>query len=121
MSRAEMRRKSRVESKSKTATYNLTKAQLDALVQERFGELVKEAKLKATEDALNTAMTLLLTLPLEVLMDHYWPKTYQKKIPEFTEHLLEYYSRWQDGEFTIEELQEDLWTYAGVRLVESER
>lgn len=53
------------------------------------------------EDAINTAMTLLLVLPMEVLMDHYWKKTYAKKIPEFTELVLQYYERWQNGELDI--------------------
>ena len=35
MSRAERRRAQKCEQKSKTATYNLTKAQLDALVREK--------------------------------------------------------------------------------------
>lgn len=36
MTRAEKRRADRTEEKAKTATYNLTQAQLDAMVQERF-------------------------------------------------------------------------------------
>ena len=67
-------------------------------------------------ESINTAMILLLTLPLEVLMDHYWPKSYAKKIPEFTNYVLEYYERWQNGELDMDELKEDLWEYGGVRL-----
>lgn len=69
---------------------------------------------------LNTAMVLLLTLPLEVLMDHYWTKSYAKRIPKFTELVLEYYERWQNGELDMDKLKEDLWEYGGVKLVESE-
>ena len=61
-------------------------------------------------------MILLLTLPLEVLMDHYWPKSYAKKIPEFTNHVLEYYRMYENGEIDMDKLQEDLWVYGGVRL-----
>lgn len=63
---------------------------------------------------------LLLTLPLEVLMDHYWPKSYAKRIPEFTEHVLEYYEKWQNDELDMDKLKEDLWVYGGVRLEEVE-
>lgn len=70
--------------------------------------------------AVNTAMVLLLTLPLEVLMDHYWTKTYAKRIPRFTELVLEYYERWQNGELDMDKLKEDLWEYGGVKLVEGE-
>ena len=67
-----------------------------------------------------TAMTLLLVLPMEVLMDHYWKKTYAKKIPEFTELVLQYYERWQNGELDMDEMKKDLWEYGGVRLEERE-
>lgn len=63
---------------------------------------------------------LLLVLPMEVLMDHYWKKTYAKKIPEFTELVLQYYERWQNGELDMDEMKKDLWEYGGVRLEERE-
>lgn len=91
MGRAEIRRAMKNEKKAKTATYNLTKAQLDAMVREKIGEELERVKQEAMDNAVNTAMVLLLTLPLEVLMDHYWKKSYAKRIPEFTAHVLEYY------------------------------
>lgn len=69
MGRAERRRAQKLEQKAKTATYNLTKAQLDAAVREQVGKELERIKQEATDDAVNTAMVLLLTLPLEVLMD----------------------------------------------------
>ena len=96
MGRAERRRAQKLAQKEKTATYNLTKAQLDAAVREQVGK------------------------ELEVLMDHYWTKSYAKRIPKFTELVLEYYERWQNGELDMEKLKEDLWEYGGVKLVESE-
>ena len=116
MGRAEIRRAMKNEKKAKTATYNLTKAQLDAIVREKIGDEISKAKQEAADEAINTAMILLLTLPLEVLMDYYWKKTYVKRIPEFTDHVLEYYERWQNGELDLDKLKEDLWKYGGVRL-----
>lgn len=95
MGRAERRRTQKLEQKEKTTTYNLTKAQLDAMVRKKIGDELTRVKQEATDDAVNTAMVLLLTLPLEVLMDHYWTKSYAKRIPKFTERVLEYYERWQ--------------------------
>lgn len=118
MSRAEIRRKRRNEQKAKTATYNLTKAQLDAMVQEKISDELDRIKREAADEAVNTAMVLLLTLPLEVLMDHYWKKSYVKRIPEFTEYVIEYYEKWQNGELDMDKLKEDLWEYGGVRLEE---
>ena len=116
MGRAEIRRAQKQEKKAKTATYNLTKAQLDAIVREKISEEIHRVKEEVTNDAINTAMILLLTLPMEVLMDHYWPKSYTKKIPGFAEHILEYYEKWQNDELDLDKMKEDLWVYGGIRL-----
>lgn len=120
MGRAEMRRARKDEKKYKTVTYTLTQEQLDKIVRDKIGDELKRVKKEATEDAVNTAMILLLTLPLEVLMDYYWPKSYAKRIPKFTDRVIEYYERWQNGELDMEKLKEDLWNYGGVKLVEGE-
>lgn len=52
-------------------------------------------------------------------MDHYWQKSYAKRIPEFTDYVLDYYDRWLKGELDMDEMKKDLWEYAGVRLEES--
>lgn len=44
MSRAEMRRLQREQKKSETVTYNLTKAQLDAMVNEKFRDELSKVK-----------------------------------------------------------------------------
>ena len=120
MNRAEIRRLEREKIKEKTRTYNLTKAQLDTLVRERVQSELNDIKAKikkeATEDAVNTAMVLMLTLPLKVLMDDYWSGEQLEQIPEFTDKVIEYYEKWQNGELDIDKLREDLWNYAGVRL-----
>lgn len=120
MNRAEIRRLEREKIKEKTRTYNLTKAQLDALVRERvlseLNDIKAKIKKEATEDAVNTAMVLMLTLPLKVLMDDYWSGEQLEQIPEFTDRVIEYYEKWQNGELDIDKLREDLWNYAGVRL-----
>lgn len=116
MGRAELRRAEREKRKSETVTYNLTRAQLDAFVQEQIGYKIKEAKEEATSEAINQAIALLLTLPLEVLMDHYWPKSYAKRLPGFVDKVIEYYEMWQDGKLDMDKMKEDLWQYGGVRL-----
>ena len=118
MTRAERRRQQKDEIKAKTATYNVTKTQLDMMVKEQIESKLNEIKQQATDEAVNTAMILMLTLPLEVLMDHYWTKTYDKKIPEFTNYVLEYYKKWENGEIDMDQLRDDLWEYGGVRLEE---
>lgn len=65
MGRAEMRRARKEEKKYKTVTYTLTQEQLDKMVRDKIGDELKRVKEEATEDAVNTAMVLLLTLPLD--------------------------------------------------------
>ena len=120
MSRAAMRRLRREKQKSETVTYNLTKEQLDIMVNNAMRDKIAKVKEEVTYDSINTAMTLLLVLPMEVLMDHYWQKSYEKRIPEFTEYVLQYYDQWLKGEKDMGQMKEDLWKYAGVRLEESE-
>ena len=60
MTRAERRRAER--EKNKTATYNLTEEQLEAMVNEKIAAELKRVKKEATEDAVRTSMVLMLTL-----------------------------------------------------------
>ena len=116
MNRQQRRAAERKEQKVRTKAYNLTEAQLQTYVRQAIEKELKNDHEEIMNESTNTAMILLLTLPLEVLMDHYWPKSYAKKIPEFTNYVLEYYERWQNGELDMDKLKEDLWEYGGVRL-----
>lgn len=120
MGRAEIRRAIKGEKKAKTATYNLTAAQLEDIVREKIEGRMAEIRQEATDEAVTSAMILLLTLPLEVLMDHYWKRSYAKRIPEFMGRVLEYYEMWQNGELDMEKLEADLWEYGGIRLEKEE-
>ena len=91
MGRAERRRNAKNERKEKKATYNLTREQLNHMVHERVEDELDHMRQEAMEEAINTAMLLLLTLPLKVLMDHYWNKSYTKRMPEFINYVLSYY------------------------------
>ncbi|EOS48280.1 hypothetical protein C810_01370 [Lachnospiraceae bacterium A2] len=119
MNRQQRRYAERKNQKYKTATYNLTKSQLDNAVKDSINSELEKAYQDGVNEGVNQAMILLLTLPLEVLMDFYWKKSYAKKIPEFTQHVLDYYTAWQNGELDMDKLKEDLWERGGVRLEES--
>lgn len=114
--RAELRRTQREEKRANTATYNLTQAQLDAIVSEKIGKKIAETKKEIYEETVNTVLALVLTLPLEVLMDHYWQKSYRQRLPGFVDKVLNYYKKWQDGEIDMEDLKKDLWEFGGIRL-----
>lgn len=119
MNRQQRRYAERKNQKYKTATYNLTKSQLDSAVKDSVKSELEKAHQDGVNEGVNQAMILLLTLPLEVLMDFYWKKSYAKRIPEFTQHVLDYYTAWQNGELDMDKLKEDLWEHGGVRLEES--
>ena len=120
--RAQRRRQERkydAESKKiRSVTYYAIKNDLIDMVREAGKEELQRAKEEGYDKAVNQSMILLLGLPLKVLMDCYWPKTYKKRLPGFTEKLLEYYSKWENDEITSEELQNELWDKAGIRIEE---
>lgn len=88
--------------------------------QQQIQRIVKSEMKKEMADMqkemLAEAMSILLTIPMEVLMDHFWPKSYRTKIPKFTSLVIEYFDKLQNGELDIEEMKKDLWEYGGVRL-----
>lgn len=120
MSRADYRRKNREEQKKKTATYNLTREQMDNMMRETFELMYRDElnafKQEVYEETVNDMLALLLCLPMKVLKEHYWPKSYDKKLPEFINRVLYLYSQWQDDELDIEELKKELWESVGIRL-----
>ena len=118
MNRAERRRAEREAQKRKAVS--ITQEQAELAVRRGIEKELQRVKQEATDDAINTAMVLLLTLPLTVLMEHFWQKSYAQRLPKFINLLLDYYNRWQEGELDMEELKKNLWEYGGVRLEESE-
>lgn len=119
MNRSERRRRQKAEQKP-LRTYTFTEESLKTHVETMVRAEMDKEKQEIMDEAVNQAMLLLFVLPMEVLMDFYWQKSYAKKIPEFTKHLLDYYERWQNGELDMDQMKQDLWEYGGVRFEESE-
>ncbi len=117
MNRAERRRAKKAEKKNNNITYNFTKSQMDAAIEKALKSKIKSIEDKARENAANDAMVLMLSIPMKVLMDHYWQYSYEENIPKFAEQVIDYYSRWQDGEFDIEEMRKEIWDLAGIKIV----
>ena len=103
LGRAEIRRQQKNLQK-KQKVYTLTQSQIDKIRSD------------AMEEAVNQAMVLMLTLPLEVLITDYWTKTAYKRGQEFTQKVLDLYHRWEAGEISMDDLKNDLWEYGGIRL-----
>lgn len=140
MTRAEMKRAAR-EEKKKKVTYNLTQEQLDimiakgvaeeikrqqesqrawldenakAIFEEEFAKVEEQVKNDATVDA----MRMTLYLPLELLIDKYWPKSAAKRCPEFASDILERFAEVQDGKRDLRESERKCWEYGHVRFEE---
>lgn len=120
MNRAERRRLNK-DKKTDIVTYNLTRKQLDDAIEKAVREKLNNIKTQATDDAINTSLMLMFILPIKVLMDHYWVDAYKEKIPEFADYIVEYYTKWQDDEYSTEELEKELWDLAGIKIGECER
>ena len=56
--RAELRRTQREEKRANTATYNLTQAQLDAIVSEKIGKKIAETKKEIYEETVTVKSAL---------------------------------------------------------------
>ena len=119
MNRAERRRQAKAQ-KRKTATYNLTSEMLHASIKKHSDEFIKEAYDDGFRRGTNQALVLMWTLPLIVLRDHFWKKSFQQRAKKFCEELFDLYSRWQDDEVDIMDIRDDLWKYGGIRLEEGE-
>ncbi len=103
MGRAEIRRQQKNLQK-KQKVYTLTQTQIDKI------------RADAMEEAVNQAMVLMLTLPLEVLITDYWTKTAYRRGQEFIQKVLDLYHKWEAGEISMDDFKNDLWEYGGIKL-----
>lgn len=109
MTRAERRRLEK--STKKEATYNLTASQ------------IQQIKTDATNEALDTALILLLGLPVLVIHDYY-PQLMRKTLDgqsreeRFTELLLGLYESFEKGNLPLDEVKDALKEECGIDIQE---
>lgn len=88
----------------------------------RMKELAKKESRAAYDDmrkeAVEKAFFMMLTIPLNVLVHDYWPKSAKKKVPEFMKEVLSLYDSFQNGTVSFEELVAVLKEYAGMDVVD---
>lgn len=116
MDRAGKRRAKKEENKKKTATYNLTKAQIDREIEKSIGKKLEDIKMESTD----AAMILTLTIPIKVLVEYYWKDLSREELKEetsiFAERMVDYYESWQNGEIDILKLKNELWDLTGIKI-----
>ena len=120
MSRAEQRRQQKNEKKAKQTTYNFTPDQMDRAIEKALTPKLEAIQKRAEENALETAMALTLTIPLKVLMDHYFTDLNDERLGEFADHLVGYYEKWLNDELDMDQMKDDLWRYGGVKIVDGD-
>ena len=120
MSRAELRRQQKNEKKAKQTTFNFTPDQMDIAIEKALAPKLEAIQKGAEENALETAMALTLTIPLKVLMDHYFTDLNDERLGDFADHLIEYYEKWMNDELDMDQMRDDLWKYGGVKIVDEE-
>ena len=103
MNRAELRRKQREDSK-KTATYTLTREQIESMKKQVHYNAVQEI------------FTLMLAIPCEILANEYWEKSAKQRMPKFIEQCLSLYKAYEQGVVTMEQMEADLWELAGYKV-----
>ena len=113
MNRAERRRQKH---KKTGQTYTVKAGQVGKYITEETQDIADAAYDKGYSDGIADGFSLMLTIPLEVLMDHYWIRSYQQRLPGFVDRCLEYYERFNAGELNMDEMREDLRRFAGVEL-----
>lgn len=103
MNRAEKRRAG---IKAKEPVYNLTLSQIKAMKQE------------ATLKAIDKAFFLMVSIPVSILHDKY-PQLMKRDGREqrFADLIIERYKDYEDGYFTLDELEKCLYEETGIRMV----
>ena|SRR3712207_2471683 len=80
---------------------------------------INKIKRDSTNDAIDAAMILLLSIPIKVMHDKYgWG--IKKRLPELSEALIDEYQSFTDGEMTLQEYQQLVYEYCGIRFERNE-
>ena len=145
MSRAERRREQR-EAEAKKKTLILTAEELERYRNQAYEmardeylkkakELDAEYKRKFTEhlnavceeernkylakhaELSEEIFRMMLVIPTNVLLEVYWPKTADRKIPEFIDYCLDLYNSWTVGAVSMSDMQAVTEKYGKIQLV----
>lgn len=79
-------------------------------------EIAKKEAEKMENRMADRAFLYMLAVPLNVLVNDYWPKTAKKKAPQFIDDVLSLWDSVCEGYVTDQELSALLEEFAGVKL-----
>lgn len=118
MSRAERRRAERAErkrNKRKGGAQDAPPIQDVSLVGNAIRRGAERELQRVKEEATLEALTLMFAIPVKVLKDDYWKKSYKQKLPEFVDKMFDVYHKIESGEFDINKMKDQLWEDAGIK------
>lgn len=73
----------------------------------------KEAK-EMEDDAIEIAFLTMLAIPLNILVNDYWPKSAETRAPKFIKEVLSLFEVWEKGVVTNDDLKQLLQEYGGI-------
>lgn len=75
-----------------------------------------EKRVAAEREAVKVEMmNVMFGIPVMVLRNKYWPKSYHRYLPTFVDHMLRYYEKWDNGLLSTKEIKDVLWKDAGMQ------
>lgn len=89
---------------------------LTPLDMAKMHEVARKHAQAMEQEATEKAFLYMLAIPLNILVNDYWPKSAKKRAPKFIEDVASLYQSVQDGVVTNEQLADLLYEYAGVKI-----
>lgn len=112
--RAERRRAEKA-AKKPPAVYNLTKDQIDKMIEDAVHEAMKGMKEEAVDVAIRSAFQMFMCIPATVLHDKFGFG--QVRMDRFMRYVMIWYESLQSGETTMEEIRQMAEEACGVQVI----
>ena len=113
--RAELRRKAK-EEKRKKATYNMSKEQLEKVVNEEVFKKIDELRSELYGEALRDTFIMALDFCLITLKNNYWKDSFQDISKGFVDDVIHLYEEWVEDRVDPKEVEKELWDLGGVKI-----
>lgn len=98
------------------ATQKARKKGMSKLDILRMRELARKEAMKMQTEAIEKSFLYMLAIPLNVLVNDYWPKSAKKRAPQFIEDVISLYESVQAGIVSDRELADLLDDLAGIKV-----
>ena len=116
MNRAEIRRRQK-EQEKQNKVYTMTYEQIQSIRQQEYTKARQEILNKSDELA-SKIFKMMLVIPTNILINDYWKKSAETRIPKFVEDCMNLYDSWVSGSVNVKEMCELTEKYAKIKLIE---